>query len=239
MLVIQARCRVQKIFMPTVLPALRRLSFTLRYWQLRLSEKYNELRFGVQSDGLLTPSQLWITNPDSIEYAAVPYRVLSDIFNKLSIRGGEEVFLDMGCGMGRPLIVAAQHPFRRVLGVELSQHLCDVAKRNVDAIRPRALCQDIRIEHSNAVDYTIPDDVTVIFFYNPFRGETLRKVIENIRQSLLRKPRLLRIVYHTRVFFDEETAEKHWIQKRLHYPCFPRASWALYEADVRSMEYHC
>lgn len=212
------------------------LIYKARYYLLRVSEKYNEFRFGIRSDGRLTPDQLGLTNPDSIEYAPVPYRVLRKIFNTVLIREHEDVFLDMGCGMGRPLVIAAQYPFRRILGVEISAELCAVASKNIARIRDRARCQDIGVIHADATHYTIPDDVTVIFFANPFRGETLHKVVENVRQSLLRNPRLLKIVYFNRVFFEEEAAGKKWIQKRFQLPCFPRAGWALYEADGRAVE---
>jgi SAM-dependent methyltransferase len=202
-----------------------------RYWLLRASEKYHESRYGIQTDGLLSTQQLGIASQDSLEYTAVPYRVLEKIFRTLAITGQyAEVFLDIGCGMGRPVAVASRYPFRRIIGVELSPRLCSVAEKNVSRIRS-ADGSAVSIVHADAATYQIPDDVTVMFFYNPFKGTTLRKVIENLTQSLLRKPRLVRIVYVNRVFFDQETSGLAWIRKRLSYAFFPNASWALYEAD--------
>ncbi len=38
-------------------------------------------------------------------------------------------FLDLGCGKGRALIVAAEFPFRAITGVELSPALAAIARR--------------------------------------------------------------------------------------------------------------
>ncbi|MBI4235785.1 MAG: hypothetical protein HY688_00300, partial [Chloroflexi bacterium] len=48
---------------------------------------------------------------------------------------------------------------------------------------------------SDVLDYTIPDDLTVAFFFNPFSGATFATVMDNIRDSLARRPRDLRIIY--------------------------------------------
>ncbi len=44
-------------------------------------------------------------------------------------------FLDFGSGKGRMVIAAATLPFRRVLGVEISDRLLQEARRNVEAMR--------------------------------------------------------------------------------------------------------
>jgi hypothetical protein len=143
----------------------------VRYWHLRVSEKYNERRFGIASDGCVSSKDLGITEADSMEYAPVPYRVLRKIL--------------------------------KIVGVRLG----------------------ISIVHADALDYQIPDDATVFFFQNPFHGETLRKVINNIHDCLLRSPRKLQIIYYNRLFFDAEASQLNWIKKIRQEPCFPRASW--------------
>ena len=135
----------------------------------------------------------------------------------------------MGCGMGRPLVVAARYPFRRVIGVELSPQLAATAKRNLGRLGWRSCPADVF--QADACTFEIPDDVSVMFFYNPFRGEPLRTVLRNIARSLLRKPRVIRIVYYNRLYFDAETAKLTWIMKVFETACYPRGGWAVYEAD--------
>ena len=42
-----------------------------------------------------------------------------------------DAFMDVGCGKGRMVCVAAQYPFARVVGVEISPELSTVARANV------------------------------------------------------------------------------------------------------------
>ena len=46
-------------------------------------------------------------------------------------------FVDLGCGKGRPLLVASEYPFREIIGVELSASLAKIAQRNGDLIKQR------------------------------------------------------------------------------------------------------
>jgi SAM-dependent methyltransferase len=41
-------------------------------------------------------------------------------------------FLDLGCGKGRPLLVATEFRFAAIIGVELSPTLSRIARRNAD-----------------------------------------------------------------------------------------------------------
>lgn len=41
------------------------------------------------------------------------------------------MFLDLGSGKGRMVLSAARFPFRRIIGVELSNDLTAIARRNV------------------------------------------------------------------------------------------------------------
>jgi cyclopropane fatty-acyl-phospholipid synthase-like methyltransferase len=51
--------------------------------------------------------------------ASTDYRSFRRVMRHIGVRE-QDVFLDYGSGLGRVLLMAAQYPFRRVLGVELS-----------------------------------------------------------------------------------------------------------------------
>jgi SAM-dependent methyltransferase len=46
-------------------------------------------------------------------------------------------FVDLGCGKGRPLIVASEFPFHSIVGIELSQALARAASKNASILRRR------------------------------------------------------------------------------------------------------
>lgn len=106
-----------------------------------------------------------------------------------------DTFVDFGSGKGRVLHQAARHPFRRVIGVEISQELAQAASALVAANRHRYRCRDVEVVVSDAADFTVPDDMTIAYLYNPFTGETLDAVLRNMVSSLDRSPRLIRLIY--------------------------------------------
>ncbi|OAI38742.1 hypothetical protein AYO39_00765 [Actinobacteria bacterium SCGC AG-212-D09] len=109
--------------------------------------------------------------------------------------GPEDVLVDFGCGKGRVICEAARRPFARVVGVEISQRLLDVAHENVDRNRRRFSCQSIELVNADAAEWEVPDDMTVAYLYHPFAGAVFDRVLENIARSLRRNPRRVRLVY--------------------------------------------
>lgn len=106
-----------------------------------------------------------------------------------------DVFVDFGSGKGRVLFQAARYPFARVVGVEISERLNEVARQNIARNRHRLLCQDVTLVTADAASFEVPDDMTVAYFYHPFGGTTFECVIDNIVASLDRRPRTLKLIY--------------------------------------------
>jgi SAM-dependent methyltransferase len=108
----------------------------------------------------------------------------------------DDVFLDIGSGKGRVVMLAARYPFARVIGVEVSGELTEVARRNLDGQRrARRRAKAVELVTADALAYEIPDDVTVVYLYNPFRGTTFDAVIAKLIESVDRRPRRLRLIY--------------------------------------------
>lgn len=120
-----------------------------------------------------------------------------------ALRGGEvgrdDVFVDFGSGKGRIVYQAARFPFGRVMGVEISEKLSRIAQENIAARRDQLECTDIELVTVDAAQFAVPDEMTFAYFYHPFGGETFKAVVDNIVQSLERRPRRLTIIYQTPV----------------------------------------
>ena len=153
-----------------------------------------ERRFGVRTSGEIQLDELGIAAEGREKYQPVGWLRLRQILPRSAV-SADDVFLDIGSGMGRAVVLAATYPFRRVIGVELSARLVDIAQHNIDRCKARLRCEDIEIVNADAVDYKIPDDVTVVFMNNPVRGENFAAVVKNVLDSYDRRPRTLRIVY--------------------------------------------
>ena len=78
-------------------------------------------------------------------------------------------FVDVGAGKGRALLLASELPFRKVIGVELSEELARVAQKNVArwsrVARPKA---KIRIVQGDAANFRWPRTPLLVYLYNPF-----------------------------------------------------------------------
>ena len=163
-------------------------------WGVRLlTTRYREWRLGIQTRANVYWDDADV-DPACTNYQPLDYASLDFLLDRLEIRRDEDVFLDYGSGKGRVLAVAATHPFKRVIGVEMSDALCAVARQNLAAARSRR-CQAVEIAHTDATDYRVPADVNVIYLYNPFTGHILDAVMDQIRASLIESPRKLSILY--------------------------------------------
>jgi precorrin-6B methylase 2 len=125
-------------------------------------------------------------------YRAISYFAAKRVMRRLD-PGPQDALLDFGCGAGRVICDAAQYPFSRIIGVDVDAKLCAVAKRNVNALRrsrtlPEIVCAD-------ATTYLVPDEVTVVFLYNPFPGPVLQAALMRVLESFDRVPRRMRVVY--------------------------------------------
>jgi cyclopropane fatty-acyl-phospholipid synthase-like methyltransferase len=101
----------------------------------------------------------------------------------------------MGSGKGRVLFVAAEYPFRKVIGVEFSNALHDDALANLKRYKYRGRrCADIEAVHADARDFEFPDDNLVIYLFNPFGPEVMERMLANLERSLEKHPRHVIIV---------------------------------------------
>lgn len=155
--------------------------------QIALYELWFDYRFG-RSTGIVIPVRsLDYDDEDAECYFPSSYLFLTEIFRAIDCT--DRVIIDFGCGMGRVLIFACTLPFARVIGVEMSKALCEAARRN---LAKQKRCE---IVHADARYYQIPDDADLFYLANPFEGPVVNCVLDNIEQSLQRRPRVAHLIY--------------------------------------------
>jgi SAM-dependent methyltransferase len=189
-----------------------------------IDERFYEWRFNIRSSGYIAPTDLGILDDQYIGYEGTDYRSLAEIMKKLRVREGKDVFLDLGAGKGRALIMAATRPFKRVIGLEISPDLAAIARENLERARKRLRCSDTSVVVGDATKFVVPDDVTIVFMFNPFRGEVLASALRNVRDSLTRAPRALRVAFVNPRHVDAEIASvmSGWLRESEVF--MPRAS---------------
>lgn len=197
----------------------------------RISNWYHDWHLGIKSSGFISLSDLGIEKSDSVDCEPSPYDAIYGALRKLSWES-RSVFLDYGCGKGRAVVVAATYPFERVIGVDLSESLIEIARVNVHRMKFRRAKQ-VDLYHGDASTYQIPPDVNVIFFFNPFRGETLRQVVADIRASFEKSPRKITVIFLMSEAFDKIVGDQDWIAKVYQSRTYPDCQWSVYETAMR------
>jgi SAM-dependent methyltransferase len=162
---------------------------------------------GVTTEQLIFLSTL---DPESIgsnlefatHYEPTPVRDVQHLLDRLPLPLEETTFVDVGSGMGRVVMLAAQRPFKMVVGVEISGALHEVARENLKRFdREKIRCRDVRLVCADAAAYRFPRGSLVVYLYNPFRAPVLEQVLPRI----LSQPRDVTLIYHTPV--EQDTIE--------------------------------
>lgn len=139
----------------------------------------------------------------------------------------QEAIIDLGCGKGATLLLFKKAGFGTVEGVELSDKLVDIARRNMQILN-----KDIFIHHADAALFMDFDRFTHVYFFNPFPEKVMRCVAQHLTASLLREDRPLMVIYYnptchsvlmeSGVFRLDKAIlasdQRHWIYTYLHTP---------------------
>lgn len=170
------------------------------YWDRRLGIR----TFGFHEGSGAQGEAVW-----NVHYTPTPY---ADILRLLRHAGlhKDDVFVDLGAGMGRAVFTAAWLGARRSVGVELIPEL--VAKAEANRARARQADRDISFVCTDATRYAFAD-MTMLFMFHPFGETTMEQVLRNIRASreaACTPP--LRIVYINPVC-DEVLAQSGWLRR--------------------------
>ncbi len=130
-------------------------------------------------------------------------------------------FVDLGCGKGRPLLVASEFPFHDLLGVEMLPELVAAARKNAVIFQRNFPTRvPIRIEMGDAGTVPFPEGNMVVFLYNPFGEEVMKRVVARIEAALTEGNRHIFIVYYNPVHgacWDGSTALTRYFAAMLPY----------------------
>ena len=108
------------------------------------------------------------------------------------------VFLDVGAGKGRALLLASQHPFLRVEGIELNTDLAAIAQENIcrwNAHPDANALAPILLRQGDATTEPLPPEPTLAYLFHPFEEKLLRRFLRHIQRSVKANPRPFDLVY--------------------------------------------
>jgi precorrin-6B methylase 2 len=159
-----------------------------------LMNLFFERRYAIETSEAVSLRELGLTDPESSHYTPAGWLTLRHVLRSSDI-SANDVFVDLGSGKGRAVVVAAHYPFKRVIGVEISRDLHTIAQVNVSRNMNRFVCRNVELVNCDVLEFEIPEDVTMTFLFNPFSGRTFVSVIERILQSIDARPRPVTLIY--------------------------------------------
>jgi len=180
------------------------LTKVLRYGGLFVTpagwrERRFDSSFGVSTSGRIDRWELGVSGPtllNAVEYRPTPVDDFIRLLTSLGIDYRDWVFIDLGAGKGRAVLLASHFSFKRIIGVEFSPGLTRVATANIARYRnPKQQCRQITMVCQDACAYAFPLEPLVLYLNNPFDGPVIEMFINNLRESLLKCPRDVYIVY--------------------------------------------
>jgi SAM-dependent methyltransferase len=146
-----------------------------------------------------TLSRSAITSDNIVQgfaYAPTSRKVIRTIRKHLADDLSDYTFVDFGCGKGKVLLLASNYNFKKIIGVEYSSYLSEIAKDNINSyVNSKQECHNIQCLHVDAIDFAIPEGPCVLYFFAPFSNEILSTIMNNVETALDANPREIVICY--------------------------------------------
>jgi len=128
-------------------------------------------------------------NPEIPPYLPSRYQPLIEVLEKIPFTN-EDVFIDVGAGKGRAMIIASNMGFKKVKGIELSRPLFIKANKILEKAN-----LNFELINSDILDYKFKEEDNFFYLYDPFQDDILKAFLNNLVQSNLK----VRILYHNNI----------------------------------------
>lgn len=138
-------------------------------------------------------------DPTSSNYdEGVTQHFFSRMMERIRIPREEFTFVDIGSGKGKALMLAADHGFREIVGIEFSPSLHATAAANLQAFRVVTETPvDFTLHCMDAREYEFSDSDIVVFLYNPFHGTAMSEFVAKLDAFIKERRRRVVVAYRT------------------------------------------
>ena len=172
--------------------------------EIKGERKYKLNTMGV--DELNDLEDIGVDTSHASKYLPVDYFILEKLMNYIKIFDNRKGFLDLGCGKGRALAVAAHFGFNPVVGLDFHPQLSLEATHLTITLKEKFPQTIFKVINNDAFYFEIPGNVSTIFLFNPFDEVIMSGVVGNILKSQRITPRVIRVLYanpvHKELFFE-------------------------------------
>ncbi|MGH7327544.1 MAG: methyltransferase domain-containing protein, partial [Polyangiaceae bacterium] len=131
-------------------------------------------------------------------HMAIAVRAFDEAMRKIPVRHEEFVFVDIGSGKGRGVMLASEYPFKRCIGVELDPEWHAIAQQNLSKWhQPTQRCTSLEVVCANALTFEYPREDLFLFYYNAFSAKKLEGLLADLKKSVAEHPRRVVMLYAT------------------------------------------
>jgi SAM-dependent methyltransferase len=163
-----------------------------------------DVEYGVRTSGLIAGRHLKSGHRHD-RHATAYFGVAPSVFRALMRRWRRTrpaapledfTFVDVGAGMGRAMLLAAELPFKSVVGVELHPGLAAIARKNLTVWRRAGRARGpTKIICGDAVDFEWPAGPCLAFLFNPFGAAVMRRMLKTMAMSFKGRGEALDLLY--------------------------------------------
>lgn len=105
-------------------------------------------------------------------------------------------FIDVGCGKGRVMIMAAKFPFKTIHGIELSNDLARKCEYNLTLIQQQFPNVTFNVHNVNALNFQLPIENLFLYLFDPFGRDTLKAFLNNLKLSAQQSKKRVIVLYY-------------------------------------------
>jgi len=168
--------------------------------RLALYELVYGIRFGFETLGMVSGDALAIDRnlqAHARPYLPTPFYFACHAFRYLPADVSDSVFVEMGCGLGRVMLYASGFPFRKLIGIEVSEPLAAAARRNLERFyrKRRQRSPPWQVVCCDAAAFDVPVESAVFYFADPFDDTVMAPVIDNIVATVVNARRRAFVIY--------------------------------------------
>ncbi|HZQ68847.1 MAG TPA: class I SAM-dependent methyltransferase [Terriglobales bacterium] len=130
-------------------------------------------------------------------YQPTEPKLFHKMLGAMAIDFSRFTFIDIGSGKGRTLLMAADYPFQRVMGVEILPALHAAAEANIASYRAASQkCFKIESRCQDARTFEFPPGPILLYLFNPLPEAGLVEMLGTLHRALASQPREAYVLYH-------------------------------------------
>lgn len=176
-----------------------------RFWQIENEDSFDATHGTDTSTQNVLLSA--VTDRPTVKHATSYWpsyvRVLHEMFAALlehpepgrRVIASQCVFVDIGCGKGRTVLVGSELDFKHLHGVDFAPELIQIAERNLALYQGGAQRHRVTFHVDDVLTFEFPEEPLLIYMFHPFNEAMMRPFVDRLVASVRSNPRPLTVMY--------------------------------------------